>query len=153
MRGVGEGKNIFGILQALIRSRWICAAVKLITQCEIRHQTAREIWTDRRSRGTGHEHRTIADKERCVRIARFRISSLAESIGRLRQSPDVVFGDQAVRSGIASAAVAGGRTGIAFAVIIPVLAVIHLVVQGSRPIIPHLHQPVDSELRFIAEVG
>ena len=94
----------------------------------------------------------MADKERSVRVARLRISGLLEIIGRLGQGPDVVLGDQTVGSYIGSATVARGRTGITLPVVIPVLTVVHLVVEGLCFVVPHLQQPVDSKPRFVGEV-
>src|SRR6202050_3449027 len=152
-RSIRERKNILRILEALIRQGKVCAAVELVAQGKIRRQTAGQIWTDWRTRQAGHVHRAIADKECRVRIARFPISGLLKFVSRLGGGPNVVLGDQAVWRVMGSAAVAGGGTRIALAVVIPILRVVHLVVQRLGFVVPHLHQTVDTTLRFVREVG
>ena len=81
-----------------------------------------------------------------------RVARLPVVVGGLRQRPDVVFGDQAVRTRIRATAVAAGGTRIAFAVIIPVLRIVDLVVERFGAVVPHLQQPVDAKRGFVRKV-
>ena len=127
--------------------------MKLVAQCKIRRQPPRQVRTNPRPRGPRHIHWTVANVESSQRVASARVARLMEVIGRLRQSPSVVLGDQAIRTVIRAAAVAAGRTRIALTVVIPVLCVVHLVVQRLGLVIPHLQQPPDPKLGLGGKVG
>src|SRR6202041_3757146 len=105
---IGERKNVFSVLEALIRKRPVAVMVKLIAQCKISSQPPCQIRTDQRPRRPSYINRPVANKKCGVDVARFGVSGFPEVIGGLGQYPDVVIGNQAVRRCIRSAAVAGG---------------------------------------------
>ena len=94
----------------------------------------------------------MADEARRIGIARLRIAGLEIIVLRLRERPDVVFGEQAVRRGVGAAAIRIRGSGSAVAVVVEFLGVADLVVERFGFQIPHFVQPVDAEARFVGEV-
>ena len=144
--------DLFGIFETAIGERGILLAVELIADGEAGGEPAGKIGTDRSTRRLGNIHRTVANIEGRKRIARFGIPGLLEAVRLLGKRPNVVLGNQAVGRVVSPAAIAGGRGGVAFPVIVPVLGVVHLVGKILLGMTPHLQEPLDAELCLGAEV-
>src|ERR1700733_3635732 len=67
---IGERKNVFSVLEALIRKRPVAVMVKLIAQCKISSQPPCQIRTDQRPRRPSYINRPVANKEGGVDTAR-----------------------------------------------------------------------------------
>src|SRR6516225_6120278 len=127
--------------------------IQLVAHRKCGGEATREIGTDARSRWSRYKYRTMANEEGSVGIAGLRVPRLIEVIRRLRERPDVVLGDQAEGRCVCSATVSGGGCRIAFPVVVPLLSIVDLVVEGTRLVVPHLHQPTDAKICFVGEIG
>jgi len=151
-RRVRQLINILGILQAPVRERHVACPVQLVAHRKSGCQPPGKIRADFRPRRRGQKHRPVANAKCRQRIARLGIPRLL-IVGRgLWQRPNIVFGSQAKRARVCSPAISRGGTRAPRAVIIPLLRVVHLVVQVLRRAVPHLHQPAQSRLRLGGEV-
>jgi hypothetical protein len=126
--------------------------IQLIAESEIGGEAPGEIGADGGTGGSGEINGTIADEIGRVRIARLRIAGLKIMIGGLRESPDVVFGEETVRRAVSAATIGIGRGGSTVTLVVPFLCVVDLVVESFRFVIPHFQKPVDAELGFAGEV-
>ncbi len=131
VRRIGQGsvrqrENVFGVLQRLLRSRWIRGSIKLVILRECRCHSACEIRTDLRSSGRGDESGTVADIEIVC-------GAVLVIVSRLRQRPNVILGFKIGK-------------------VLPVLTVVHLVVKSFAAVVPHLHKPVEAELSLLRKV-
>ena len=94
----------------------------------------------------------MAKEARGIGIARLRIAGLEIIVLRLRERPDVIFREQAIRRGVGAAAIRIRGGGRAVAVVVELLGVADLIKERFGFQIPHLVQPVDAEARFAGKV-